>query len=133
MNDSNEELQAVLAVAKREPAAMSGGDIEGHLSLLADSAIYMPPGGTSKEGRELRDWLAQFLRSSSVEWINYEHGHTQISEDLALYDYAYEWRVTSKSQGESVVGRGKGIQIFTRVSDGSWKLIRNIWNSNPTT
>ena len=133
MINPTEELQAVLAIAKREPAVMSAGDIEGYMSLLADSAISMRPGGVSMEGKELRDWLAEFLRSSSVEWIKYEHGHTQLSGDLAFHDYAYEWRVTSRSEGKSVTGKGKGIQMFTKLSDGSWKLVRNIWNSNPIT
>lgn len=132
MHDPDQELQAVLAIAKLEPAVMRAGDVEGYMSLLADSAIYMPPGGTPKEGRELRDWLADFVRSSSIEWLNYVHGHTEISGDLAFHDYAYEWRVTSKADGKSITGRGKGIQIFERSRGGPWKLVRNIWNSSPT-
>jgi ketosteroid isomerase-like protein len=131
MQDKDRELKAVLEVAKREPAAMSAGDVESHLSLLADSAIYMPPGGPAKEGQELRDWLADFDRSSSIEWLSYDHGETRVSGDLAFHDYAYAWRVTSKVDGKSVTGRGKGIQILARSSDGAWKLIRNIWNADP--
>jgi ketosteroid isomerase-like protein len=132
MADPDKEFQAVLAVAQREPAVMSAGDMEAYRSLLADSAVYMPPGGVPKKGKELRDWLAEFLRTSDIEWIEYAHGHTQISGDLAYHDYSYEWRVTSKHDGKSVVGRGKGIQILSKFSDGSWKLVRNIWNSNPS-
>jgi ketosteroid isomerase-like protein len=131
MQTKDRELQAVLEVAKREPQAMSAGDVEGHLSLLADSAIYMPPAGPAKEGKELRDWLADFDRSSSIEWLSYTHGPTQVSGDLAFHDYAYEWRVTVKADGKTVTGRGKGIQIFTKSAGGAWKLLRNIWNANP--
>ena len=131
MSDAGNELQAVLEVAKAEPAAMSAGDIDRHMSLLADSAVYMPPGGPAKEGRELRDWLADFDRSSAIEWLSYTHGETQISGDLAFHDYAYEWRVTSKADGKSVTGRGKGVQIFARSPDGAWKILRNIWNPDP--
>jgi ketosteroid isomerase-like protein len=132
MQDKDREIQAVLEIAKREPAAMSAGDFEGHLALLADSAIYMPPGGASKQGRELRDWLADFDRSSSIEWLSYTHGQTEVSGDIAFHDYAYEWRVTSRADGKTVTGRGKGLQIFVRSADGSWKIARNIWNSNPS-
>jgi ketosteroid isomerase-like protein len=111
---------------------MSAGNVEGHLALLADSAIYMPPGGPAKEGKELRDWLADFDRSSIIEWLSYTHGQTRVSGDLAFHDYAYEWRVTSRADGKSVTGRGKGIQIFVRTQGGSWKLVRNIWNSSPS-
>jgi hypothetical protein len=44
-SDSDEDLNAVLEVAKAEPAAVGAGDVERHLSLLADPAICMPPGG----------------------------------------------------------------------------------------
>jgi ketosteroid isomerase-like protein len=131
MVDPEQELRSVLAVARREPEVMSAGDMDTYRSLLADSAVYMPPGGPPKEGKELRDWLEEFLRDSHIEWLQYVHGHTQVSGDLAFHDYSYEWRVTSKAGGKSVVGRGKGIQILSKSSDGSWRLVRNIWNSNP--
>jgi ketosteroid isomerase-like protein len=107
MSDSDEDLNAVLEVAKAEPAAVGAGDVERHLSLLADPAIYMPPGGPAREGRALRDWLADFDRSSTIEWLSCTHGETRVSGDLAFHDYAYEWRVTSKADGKSVTGHGR--------------------------
>lgn len=132
MREQDMELHRVLAVAKQEPEVMSVGDIDAWLSILADDAVYMPPNSESREGENLRGWLGDFLRSSSIEWLEYVDGHTGVSGDLAFHDYFYEWRVTPKKGGDTIAGRGKGIQILWRQPDGSWKIVRNIWNSNPS-
>ena len=131
MTNIDLELDKVLSVAKRESVLMSLGNIEGWLSLQAESAVYMPPNTPAKEGKVLHSWLSEFIQSSRVEWLDYIDGYTEISGNLAFHDYSYQWRVTPKDGGTPVIGHGKGIQILSRFSDGSWKIVRNIWNSNP--
>ena len=132
MTNTDMELNSVLRVAKREAALMSLGDIDGWLSILAESAVYMPPNTPAKEGKILHGWLREFIQSSRVEWLDYVDGYTEISGNLAFHDYSYQWRVTPKNGGAPINGQGKGIQILSRLSDGSWKIVRNIWNSNPS-
>jgi ketosteroid isomerase-like protein len=132
MRGSSDDLAEALATARREAAVMAAGDIEAYLDLLAADAIYLPPNSAPKSGSELRAWLGEFLRTFVVQWLSYEDGATTLSGDLAVHDYAYEWRVTPRAGGQSVLGRGKGIQVLHRVSGGSWKFLRNIWNATPT-
>jgi ketosteroid isomerase-like protein len=129
--DRKSALSAVLAVSEAEKGAIAVGDADAYLSILADSCIYMPPNVAAKEGKELRDWLRDFLRTMKAEWIEFSHGRTEISGSLAYHDYSYVWKVTPRAGGQGIVGRGKGIQVFERCPDGSWKLARNIWNANP--
>jgi ketosteroid isomerase-like protein len=131
MSNSADELQELLAAAKREGTVIATGDIEGYLDLLADDAVFLPPKTPVKAGSELRVWLREFLQASSVEWLEYVHGASVISGNLAVHDYAYVWRVTPKSGAQPVVGRGKGLQVFSRQPGGPWKLLRNVWNANP--
>jgi ketosteroid isomerase-like protein len=131
MTNTTLELDSVLNIVKREPAFMSSGDFDGWLSILAESAVYMPPNTPSKEGKVLRDWLKEFILSARVEWLDYVDGYTEISGNLAFHDYSYKWRVSPKNGSTPIIGRGKGIQILSRFPDGSWKIVRNIWNSNP--
>ena len=131
MSISADDREQVLAAAKREAAVVASGDIEGYLDLLADDAAFLPPNTPVKSGPELRAWLRGFLDSSSVEWLEYVDGGSVISGDLAVHDYAYVWRVTPKSGAQPIVGRGKGLQVYSRRPGGPWKLLRNIWNANP--
>ena len=131
MPSHEDELREVLAVASAEGKAIAEGNAEQYLSLLATDAVYLPPNTQAKAGCDLRSWLSQFVREASVEWLEYNDGPTVISGDLAVHDYAYLWRVTSRATGQSAVGRGKGLQVLSRQPDGSWKLFRNIWNADP--
>jgi ketosteroid isomerase-like protein len=131
MSGSRSDLAQVLAVAQRESAVMAAGDLQGWLDLLAADAIYLPPNSPPKSGSELRAWLAEFLRTSVVEWLEYQDGATEVSGDLAVHDYSYIWRVTPRAGGQPVLGRGKGIQVLHRGSGGAWKVVRNVWNATP--
>jgi ketosteroid isomerase-like protein len=110
---------------------MAAGDVEGYLDLLSADAVYLPPNSPPKTGSELRAWLGDFLQTSVVEWLEYKDGATAVSGDLAVHDYAYVWRVTPRAGGQSVLGRGKGVQVLRRVPGGWWKLLRNVWNATP--
>jgi ketosteroid isomerase-like protein len=131
MPTRDDDLPEVLAVAAAEPTAIERGDAEAYLALLSDEAVFLAPNTPAKRGAELRAWLSQFVRDASVEWLEYHHGETVVSGDLAVHDYAYVWRVTTKSTGNSTVSRGKGIEVFCRKPGGPWKLLRNAWNADP--
>jgi ketosteroid isomerase-like protein len=131
MTSNEQDLRAVLAVAAAEPAAAAEGDSEAYLALLAEDAVFLAPNTPAKAGAELRAWLSDFVHDASVEWLEYHDGETVVSGDLAVHDYAYVWRVTTRRTGQSVVGRGKGIQVLRRQPGGAWKLFRNIWNTEP--
>jgi ketosteroid isomerase-like protein len=131
MPGSRSDLAQVLAAAQREPAVMAAGDIQGWLDLLSADAIYLPPNAPPKSGAELRAWLAEFLRTSVIEWLEYKDGATEVSGDLAVHDYSYVWRVTPRAGGQPMLGRGKGIQVLQRGASGAWKLVRNVWNATP--
>jgi ketosteroid isomerase-like protein len=126
MPDTNPEIAAL---TQREVNACAAGDIGLYLSILADDAVYMPPNTPAKTGEELRRWLGEFIADFTVEWQEFVHGETVVSQDLAFHDNAYRWTVTPKTGGQPVQGHGKGLHIACRQADGAWKLVRNIWNA----
>jgi ketosteroid isomerase-like protein len=128
---SEKDRERVIAAADQEVEAVRKGDIGQYLALLSRNASFMPPNTTTKRGGELRAWLSDFLERFSARWLSYEHGETEVSGDLAYHDYTYGWEVTPKAGGETTVGHGKGLQVFGRQADGSWMLVRSIWNATP--
>lgn len=131
MNDGGEE-SALLAVIDREVAAAAKGDFEQYNAILADNAVFMPPNGHPRSGCELRTWLRQFLEDFAVEWVSFQHGDVAIDGRYGYHSYEYEWRVTPRTGGETTVSCGKGLHVLRREADGSWKIVREIWNFSPS-
>ena len=125
------QSERVLAVVEQEKKAMSSGDCQLYFSVLAEDDIFFPPNTTAKSGPELRRWLTEFLDHFSVVWVRWTEGAMVVMGDLAYHDYFYSMRNTPKSGGDSVLGNGKGLELFRRETDGSWMIVRNIWNAAP--
>ncbi len=57
------------------------------------------------------------------------HRRLTTAGDLAYVMWTFDASWTEA--GESVVAQGKGITLFRREPDGSWRMSRNAWNANP--
>ncbi len=125
------DRQHVIAVADEEASAIRTGDIDRYLAILTEDAMFMPPNLLPKTGDELRLWLRAFLERVTVEYLHFEHGETVVEGDLGYHEYACSWRTTPKAGGEPSIAHFKGLHIVKRLPDGSWKLAKGIWNSNP--
>ena len=131
MTASSSEIEKIIAVADQEAASMQHGNMSTYLTILCDDAVFLPPNTAAKQGEELRQWLREFVDGNTVEWPRFEHGATMIAGHLAFHEYIYTMKVTPKAGGQPATGYGKGIQVFRRERDGSWKILRNIWNARP--
>jgi ketosteroid isomerase-like protein len=125
------ELRRVRAVADEEVAAIGAGDAARFRAVLTEDAVLMPPNLMPKTGRELRDWMEEFLNQFAVEYLASAHGATEAAGDLAYHEFSCSWRVTPKAGGEAKVAHFKGLHILRRQAGGGWKVAREIWNANP--
>jgi len=131
MTDDRSELARIHAVAEQENDAIISGDLERYWAILADDCVMMPPNVPPKTGPELRRWLREFLETVAVASLGFEHGGGAIAGGWAWHEYACDWRVTPRAGGPATTPRFKGLHILRRAPDGSWKIVRNIWNLNP--
>lgn len=127
----NDEKSAVITVIEREVAAAAKGDFEQYNAILADDALFMPPNSRPRSGADLRRWLGEFLEGFAVEWVSFRHLEVVVDGHHAYHGYEYEWQVTPRLGGEVITGRGNGLHVLRREAEGSWKIIREIWNSSP--
>ena len=123
--------QEVLSIIDQEARAINTGDMNMYLAILADDAVFLPPGDPAQTGAELRGWLSAFLEEFTVEGLRYDTQEAVVVGDLAYHWYAFTWTVTPKAGGEPTPEQGKGIHILRRGPDGCWKLAREIWNATP--
>lgn len=131
MTSPSSEMQKIIAVANQEAASMANGETLAYFGILCHDAVFLPPNMPALAGEDLRRWLGDFVEKNATEWLRFEHGQTVITGEMAFHEYVYTMKVTPRAGGPPTVGYGKGLQIFRREPDASWKILRNVWNARP--
>jgi ketosteroid isomerase-like protein len=129
--DVETQREHVLAVISRERRAVESGSPGDYWSVLAEDAVFLPPGLPPKSGHELHAWLKDFVERFRVDWLAFSSADVVVVGDLAVHSYIYRWRVTPRSGGAATLSCGKGVHILRRSADGSWRIWRAIWNPSP--
>lgn len=129
---SEADVAAISAVSAAEIAAIVAGDMDALAALLADDAVYMPPMEPAVSGKAaIRSWTEAFLAEASVDG-GYPSSEIDVVGDWAIERYTLDVTMTPVAGGEPTPEMGKGIHIYRRGADGSWKLTYDIWNwDNP--
>ncbi len=124
------DLAAIGEVRDQLIAALRADDIPGILAGLTADHITMAPNTPALANEEaLTSW-----HQGRID--EYTFGSTFSSEDIRLEgDYAIEWwsavtRLTPKAGGADIEDKNKGLWVWQRQPDGSWKLLWSIWNSD---
>ena len=111
------------------------GDTAAVLRLFAEDAVLVPPNGIPAVGREAirsywwprdssRTRILAFQRS--IEEINGTHALAYMRGIAMLrWTYAKNGRTTTQSS------RSNDLVLLARSSDGTWKIVRQIWNTRP--
>ena len=104
------------------------GDAEGWGMTLAEDVVVMPPNMAALRGRAAAvDWLKTFpkLTKFAVD-VSEIKGNGDVAYTHGTYDFA-----ATLPDGESVADRGSFVNVFRRVSDGSWPYTVLMWHSDP--
>jgi len=111
-------------------AAVNAGDANAWADCFAEDGVQMPPHFKANVGKTaVRGWGQGFLSlfacrfSLSVEEV-------RVDTDWAFERGRYAIQLTPKTGGEPVDENGKYITVYQRQPDGSWKIARDIWNSD---
>jgi uncharacterized protein (TIGR02246 family) len=111
-------------------AAVNAGDANTWAACFTDDAVQMPPHFGANAGKAaIQGWSSGFLSqfacrfSLSVEEV-------RAPGDWAFERGRYKITLTPRAGGGSLDDIGKYITIYQRQSDGSWKIARDIWNSD---
>ncbi len=111
-------------------AALNAGDADAWAACFANDAVQMPPHFGANSGKAaIEGWSKGFLSiftckfSLSVEEV-------QAAGGWAFERGRYDIALTPRAGGESMKDNGKYITIYQHQPDGSWKIARDIWNSD---
>lgn len=129
--ESTLDCQEIFRITQEEVSAIEAGDIGKYLSVLSPDAVFMPQNVAAKSGDDLRNWLRDFLEQVSIKLQHFAHGETIIRDDFACHAYSCSWTAVPRSGGTATLMFFKGMHVLRRQPDGSWKIARNIWNTDP--
>lgn len=90
-------------------------------------AMILPPNGPPAEGREAI--LALFKLFPPVSRFHTTDVELEGGGGYAFIRGAYEITVNPPG-GDPVTEKGKYIEIWRKRADGSWRCVRDIWNSD---
>ena len=110
--------------------AFKRGDKAFLIDSYADDAIVMMPNAAAWRGKESVDrGLTDFLSQMSFKDGGVKTEEVIVAGDLAVETGTYSWTMQAKS-GAEIQDKGKYLTVWRRQADGSWKIVRDINNSD---
>lgn len=126
--DNPEAAAAIRAGSAAFLKAYNAGDVDAVLTHFEDGAVAMPPNAPPVRGRAaIRGFVEKGIAGAKANGISIALGSTDevgVSGDLAWHSGPY-----SISKHGTPIDAGKYLETWHK-SDGKWRMIRRIWNSN---
>lgn len=126
----NTSFEEINKVRERESAAFLRGDADSYVALFTDDAVVMPPSGSPIRGHAaLRSWLQDVHDQSA-----FAGGEIRSLATIPVLGWAWELyeakrTLAPKAGGEAVEERYRGMHIYQRQPDGTWRIAQDIWNA----
>ena len=110
--------------------ALNDANIDALLQMVTGDHVAMPPNEPTISGLEATEasWRQGFGAASLH--VTFFPGELQVTGDWAFDRFTWTVDTTPTGGGERVRDEGKSIWIWQRQSGGTWKVAREIWNSD---
>jgi uncharacterized protein (TIGR02246 family) len=128
--DQGDASAAFAPIWKEFAASLGAGDADRWLALWTEDGVQMPPDepavvGKERIGARIRSALDQFKFDMTVT-----NAEARTAGDWAFARGTYQATLTPKKGGNPIAIDGKYMTILVKQPDGSWKIHRDIFNSN---
>ena len=123
-------VEAIEDMEAQYASAITSGDLEAILALYSDEGAHMVPNQPAHIGKSaIRTLWEERFAQNVYETTTTVEG-VRVSGDLAVSRMSMRGTTTPRGGSEANVINLKGITIYERQSDGSWKRVWSIYNSN---
>ena len=104
-------------------------DFKAHaLGYYASDAVFMPPNMDAVTGADsIGAWMAAYPAISNVKFAIQD---LDGSGDIAYVRGTYEMDITPPGATVATHDKGKYLEVYKKQSDGTWKVIRDMFNSD---
>lgn len=126
--DSDSDLDNIHEIMAAFEEFDNTGDADALATHLAEDVVFMPPGDSPVQGKD--EIVERYLEPFPEGAYDIE----QHSEDLLVGDKVAVNRASVVGQRVSTDGEEdeevshKGVDVFRKDGDGSWKVVISIWN-----
>ncbi len=130
--DIDAERAAILEAFQEGQQAVIAKDTERLVSLCPDDGMRLPPNAPMVTGRDaIREFTSEWFEAPGFAISFPGPGTAEVSRagDLGYTVGSYEVTVND-AEGNPVTSRGKVVVIWKKQSDGTWKAVLDIWNSD---
>ena len=128
--DTKADKAALDEITKITIKAFNEGNIENYIALIADDAVWMPPGVGAIVGKDaVRDWYMGFMPNSQFD-IDILTESTESHGEFAFQRVVFKGTSTSKKGGEPFHHNSMCLNVLRKQADGTWKIWKSIWNRN---
>ncbi len=131
ISNTDEVRAAIAAIDKKFMEDVNRGDAAAGAAAYTDDAILMPPNHSPLErNRAIEQYLAQI--GSQLQASNFQLSilEVDVQGDTTIVRGIYSANITIPGVDAPMEDRGKTLQVWKKQADGSWKIHRDIWNSN---
>lgn len=124
------DLTAMKEKINQYAVTCNAGDFDRWISSWTDNGIQMPPDTPTRIGKEqiragMKPLFDQFILKIAIT-----NNEARVSGDLGFLRGTYTLSMVPKAGGDTIKVDGKYLTVFERQADGSWKIARDIFNSN---
>src|SRR5713226_1065889 len=124
------DLEAIERVRNAHVAALNAGDVDAWVGEFAEDAVQMPPHFPANLGKPaVRAWSQGFLNLFRCQFA-LTVNEVWVAGDWALERGRYTITLAPKGGGAPRDEVGKYITVYERKAESSWKMSRDIWNSD---
>ena len=129
--NTDEVRAAIAAINKKFMEDVNRGNAAAGAAAYTDDAILMPPNNSPVRGKQaIEKYLAEI--GSQLQASNFQLSilEVDVQGDTTIVRGTYSSSFTVPGTDAPMEDRGKTLNVWKRQADGSWKLHRDIWNSN---
>lgn len=129
--NTDEVRAAIAATDKKFMEDFNRGDAVAAAAAYTDDAIVMPPNEPPTEGKQaIEKSLAELISKLQLSNLQLSISEVDVQGDTAIVRGTYSSNITVPGMDVPMEDRGKTLTVWKKQADGSWKLHRDIWNSN---
>ena len=131
VSNTGEVRAAIAAIDKKFMEDANRGDAAAGAAAYTDNAILMPPNHSPLEGKlAIEKYLTEIASQFQASNFQLSILEVDVQGDTTIVRGTYSANITIPGVDAPMEDRGKTLQVWKKQADGSWKIHRDIWNSN---